>query len=168
MYTIAMVSAEDGNITLLHKTQWSGKWADGDASVSPDGKYVVFSDGPPDKLDLYIMESSGGSSTKITNFPMNEKNPLWSPDGEYIVFIKETKGESFLYRMKMKDGKTVEQAVMVKEAMQNISLSNWNEHGICCTMAVVLHDIYTLPMDIETGIPAGDPVPINYAPQGQT
>lgn len=166
VFTIVMVSVEDGSITPLHQTQWSGKFVDGGASVSPDGKYVVFSDGPSDKLDLYIIESHGGSPIKITNFPMNEKNPLWSPDGEYIVFLKETRGESFLYRMKMKDGKAEEQAVMLKGGMQNYSLSNWNEHGICCNMSVVLQDIYTMAMNHETGMITGDPVQYNYAPSG--
>jgi len=166
IYTIAMVSVSDAKVTPLYKTQWSGKFITGNASISPDSRFIVLSDGPGDNLNLYIISVDGGPATQITNFPMNEHEPLWSPDGEYIAFIKETKGESFLYRTKIVDGKIVGQPIMVRQGMQNVSLNNWNEQGICCTMMLVLHDIYTLAMDPEMGIPTGVPVPVDYAPTG--
>jgi Tol biopolymer transport system component len=168
-YTIALVSVKDGTITPLHKTQWTGKFIihdKGDASISPDGKYVVFSDGPVDNLDLFIMDTQGGSPSKISSYPTNEHSPLWSPDGEHIVFIKETKGESFLYGLSIKNGKPQGLAFMIKEGMQNVSLDNWIEQGICSSMFIDLHDIYTLPMDPDTGIPSGAPEPIDYTPTG--
>ena len=168
-YTIALVSVKDGTITPLHKTQWTGKFIinnKGNASISPDGKYIVFSDGPVNNMDLFIMDTQGGSPSKISSYPTNEHSPLWSPDGEHIVFIKETKGESFLYGLSIKNGKPQGLAFMIKEGMQNVSLDNWIDQGICSSMFIDLHDIYTLPMDPDTGIPAGDPEPLDYTPTG--
>ena len=165
-YTICIVSVTDSSMTPLYKTGWKGNFPEGDASISPDGKYIVFSDGPSDRQDLYLIDTKGGPATKNSNFPMNEEQPLWSPDGKYIVFIKETKGESFLYSLKIENGKPDGQPVLVKEGMQNATLHNWNENGICATVFVDIHDIHTLNIDPDSGYPAGNPVPINYAPTG--
>ena len=165
-YTIALVSASDGTITPLYKTQWEGKFIKGNASLSYDGKFVVFSDGPSDNLNLFIINADGGSPSKISSFPTNEHEPLWSPDGKHIVFIKETKGESFLYGLEMNEGKPAGQPFLIKEGMQNVNLNNWTEQGICTRMFFDLHDIYTLQLDPETGTPTGNPEPLDYAPTG--
>ena len=39
-YTISTVSTSNGDITPLQKTQWTGKFIKGDASISHDGKYI--------------------------------------------------------------------------------------------------------------------------------
>lgn len=165
-YTIAIVSAIDGTISPLLKTHWNGKFITGDASISPDGKYIVYSDGPADNLDLFIIDAKGGVPSKISNYPTNEFKPLWSPDGEYIVYIKETKREALLYGLPMKGEKPAGQAYMIKQGMQNVSLNNWTELGICYSVLVQLRDIYTLPLDPETGISTGKPEPLDYTPTG--
>ena len=165
-YTIAIVSAIDGTISPLYKTQWTGTFITGDASISPDGKFVVFSDGPEDNLDIYIIDAKGGPPSKISNSPTNEHHPLWSPDGEHLVFIKETKGEAILYALGMKNGKPDGQAFMLQQGMQNVTLNNWTKQGICYNMVIDLHDIYTLPLDPETGISTGKPEPLDYTPTG--
>jgi Tol biopolymer transport system component len=165
-YTIAIVSAIDGFVTPLYKTQWNEKIIKGDASLSPDGKFVVFADGPKDNLDIFIINTDGGLPSKLSSYPTNEYKPLWSPDGTHIVFIKETKGESLLYAMEMTDGQPSGQPLLIKEGMQNIDLVNWTEDGICCVMALDLHDIYTLPLDPETGLPTGKSKPLDFTPTG--
>ncbi|NQT77416.1 MAG: PD40 domain-containing protein [Bacteroidetes bacterium] len=165
-YTIALVSATDGSVTPLYKTQWDEKFIKGDASLSPDGKFVVFADGPKDNLDIFIINTDGGSASKLSSYPTNEYKPLWSPDGTHIVFVKETKGESLLYALEMKEGKSSGQLFLIKEGMQNIDLVNWTEGGVCCVMSLDLHDIHTLPLDPETGLPTGNPEPLDYTPTG--
>jgi Tol biopolymer transport system component len=165
-YTIAIVSATDGSVTPLYKTQWDEKFIKGDASLSPDGKFVVFADGPKNNLDIFIINTEGGSPSKLSSYPTNEYKPLWSPDGTHIVFVKETKGESLLYALEMTDGKPSGQPFLIKEGMQNINMVNWTEAGICCVMALDLHDIHTLLLDPETGLPTGNPEPLDYTPTG--
>jgi len=165
-YTISLVSVEDGSVTPLYKTQWIGTFIKGDASLSPDGQFVVFADGPADNMDIFIMDTKGGESLELSAYPTNEKEPLWSPDGKHIAFIKETKGDAFLYTLEIEDGKPIGQSLMKKEGMRNFDLRNWTDQGICCKMGVDMFDIYTLEMDPETNAPAGKPKPVDYAPMG--
>jgi len=165
-YTIGLVPAKGGSFTALYKTQWEGKFIKGDASLSPDGKFVVFADGQKDNLDLFIIDAEGGTPTELSGHPTNEIDPLWSPDGKHIAYIKETKGESFLYAIEMAEGKPAGQPFLIKEGMQNVDLINWTEHGVNYIVGLNLHDIYTLPLNPETGTPTGKPKPLDYTPTG--
>jgi len=170
-FTIGLTSVKEGKFKPLHKTQWTaslleGTVSKGGASLSPDGKNIVFADGPGDNLDLYIIDSDGGTPVLLSAYPGNEYAPLWSPDGKHIVFIRETKKEALLYAVELEDGKPVKQPFVLKGGMQNANLCNWTEHGITCLMSVDLHDIYTLALNPETGVPTGDPVPLQYSPTG--
>ncbi len=165
-YTIGLVSAKNGSFKPLHRTQWKAKFIEGDASLSPDGKFVVFSDGQADKLDLFIMDTQGGEPTLLSDHPTNELNPLWSPDGKHIVFIRKTFGGSLLYAIEMEEGKPVGQAFLLKEGMQNVNLINWAINGINYDVSLDINDVYTLALNPETGIPTEKPKPLDYTPTG--
>ncbi len=165
-YTIGLVSAKEGSFKALYKTNWKEKFVKGDASLSPDGKYVVFTDGQRDNLDLFIMDTHGGTPTLLSAYPTNELEPLWSPDGKHIVFIRETKGESILYATEMEKDKPVGKPFLVKEGMKNVDLINWTKHGINYDLFIDLREIYTIQIDPETGKLTGEPKPIDFTPTG--
>jgi len=165
-YTIGLVPAKGGSFKALYNTQWKGRFIKGDASLSPDGKVVVFADGPEDNFDIFIMSTEGGTPTILHGHPGSEYDPLWSPDGKYIVFIKETKGGSFLYGIEMAEGKPVGQPFLIKEGMQNVNLIDWTAQGITYDLSLDIRDIYTLNIHPGTGIQAGTPRPLDYTPVG--
>ena len=171
IYTLGLVAAEGGSFIGLHKTQWKGPVQEGvipegDASFSPDGRFIVFADGPAENLDLFIMEKKEGTPDLLSGHPNNEYNPLWSPDGKYVVFIRETKGDAILYALEMADGKPNKQPLLIKKGMQNVELRNWTDYGITCDMFMNLHDIYSLPLNAETGVPTGKPELLQYSSTG--
>ena len=165
-YTIGLVPARGGSFKALYKTQWKAKFFKGDASLSPDGKFVVFSDGKEDNLDIFIIDTKGGKPFVLIAHPTNEYSPLWSPDGKHIAFIKEIKGGSFLYGIEMAEGKPAGQPFLIKEGMQNIDLINWTEQGITYDFSLNMEDVYTLSLDPEKGFAAGVPKPLDYASAG--
>ena len=165
-YTIGLVPAKGGSFKALYKTRWKGRFVQGSASLSPDEKFVVFGDGQAEKLDLFIVDTEGGTPTVLSDHPANEYSPLWSPDGKHIVFIRETRGGSFLYGIDMLEEKPVGQPFLIKEGMQNVDLMNWTEHGISYVLFLDMREIYTLPINPETGTPTGDPKPLDYTPTG--
>ena len=170
-FSIGMVPATGGEFKELYKTQWKasnqlGIMPEGDASLSPDGKYIVFSDGPENNLDLYIMDTKGGTPTLLSGYPNSEYNPLWSPDGKNIVFIRETNGDALMFVMKIENGKTAGQPSLLKEGMQNVGLIDWTPHGINYDIGLNIHDIYTISLDPVTAVPTGNPEPLQYSPTG--
>lgn len=58
-----------------------------DAAWSPDGDQIVFAANQDDDLDLFIIDSDGGSATKLFDTDdRNESQPSFSPDGNYVAF----------------------------------------------------------------------------------
>ena len=170
-FSIGMVAATGGDFKELYKTQWKasnqlGIKPEGGASLSPDGRFIVFSDGPENNMDLYIMDTKGGTPALLSGHPNSEYNPLWSPDGKYIVLIRKTKGDALLLAMKIENGKAAGQPLILKDGMQNVKLREWTPHGITYDLSVNIHDIYTLSLDPLTGVPNGNPEPLQYSPTG--
>lgn len=165
-YTIGLVPAAGGSFKALHKTQWKGRFIKGDACLSPDGKFVVFADGEDDNLDIFIIDTEGGTPTLLSGHPATESDPLWSPDGKHIVFIKEIKGGSLLYAIEMAEGKPVGQQFLIKEGMQDTDLINWTSHGISYDFMLDLREVHTLSLDPETGTSEGVPKHLDYTPAG--
>ncbi|MBK8388952.1 MAG: PD40 domain-containing protein [Saprospiraceae bacterium] len=66
-----------------------------DPSISPDGKFVVFSyDG-----DLWKVDSEGGQAWRLTGMKGEETLPRISPDGKWIAFSASQFGNKDVYIM---------------------------------------------------------------------
>lgn len=165
-YTIGLIPAKGGDFKPLYETQWVGRFAKGDASLSPDGKYIVFADGAADNMDIFIIDTEGGQPYPLSDYPAMDKEPLWSPDGKHIAFIRETKGEALLYAIEMADGKPVGKPALIKEGMQNAELTNWTSQGIAYNLDLDFREMHTVSLDPETGTPVGEPKLVDFTPTG--
>lgn len=86
----------------------------GDAQISPDGKWVIYTqshiDTAKDKrnTDLWMMSWDGTDKVQLTNGPESEGSPEWSPDGKYISFIaSRSGGSSQVYLMNRMGGEAI-------------------------------------------------------------
>ncbi len=60
-----------------------------DATISPDGKQVVFVwDGDRGDFDLYAVPARGGQPRRLTATPDRDMHPAYSPDGARIAFLR--------------------------------------------------------------------------------
>ena len=59
---------------------------DAEATVSPDGKKIVFTSDRDGDLELYTMDTNGNNVKRITNFPGYDGGAFFSPDSRQIVF----------------------------------------------------------------------------------
>jgi len=59
---------------------------DAEATVSPDGKKIVFTSMRNGDLDLYIMDADGSNVKQITNLLGYDGGAFFSPDGKKLIF----------------------------------------------------------------------------------
>lgn len=59
---------------------------DAEATVSPDGKKIVFTSTRDGDLDIYSMNVDGTEVRRLTSTPGYDGGPFFSPDGKQIVY----------------------------------------------------------------------------------
>ncbi len=59
---------------------------DAEATVSPDGKKIVFTSTRDGDLDIYTMNVDGSGVRRLTSTPGYDGGPFFSPDGKHIVY----------------------------------------------------------------------------------
>jgi TolB protein len=59
---------------------------DAEATISPDGKKIVFTSTRDGDLDLYVMDIDGSNIKRLTNTVGYDGGAFFSPDGKQIVF----------------------------------------------------------------------------------
>ncbi|MBN2030630.1 PD40 domain-containing protein [bacterium] len=138
------------------------------ATVSPDGHYIIFTDGATDgESDLYIVGIEGGTPRQLTDHPAVDKHPRWSPDGEHVAFLSPRHGSLAIWMMRIQDGEPVGEPFMIRDIADRSSLLNWTENGLACWEPVQINDIFLMDVDPETGEPVGDPRQVEYAHTGE-
>jgi Tol biopolymer transport system component len=82
---------------------------DGDVSVSPDGKWLVFSSTRHNtRGDIYLQRVDGTSVIQLTNDDGDDSFPTFSPDGQWVAFCSTRAGNWDIYLMD-RDGRGVVQ-----------------------------------------------------------
>jgi serine/threonine protein kinase len=67
---------------------------------SPDGKRVAVARGDPKKgsRDIYVMDITRGTSSRLTFDPGDDLYPVWSPDGSRIAWASNREGVFSIYQ----------------------------------------------------------------------
>src|SRR5207249_4599043 len=75
-------------------------WCDS-PSWQPTGEWIAFSGRPglKDKMDIYVVDTSGTRLKQLTREAGSNENPTWSPDGRFIAFTSNREGRRRLYVM---------------------------------------------------------------------
>ncbi len=82
--------------------------ANGLASVSPDGRYVVFVSNRTGTVNLWRMDTDGGNPKQLTSGSGEDTNALCSPDGKWVVYESDHFGESTLWKVSIDGGDPVQ------------------------------------------------------------
>lgn len=101
-YDIYVSDANGKNIKPLTTT----KGYDAEATVSPDGKKIVFTSTRDGDLDLYSMDINGKNVKRLTNELGYDGGAFFSPDGKQIVYRSyhpKTEAEIARYKLRLSE-----------------------------------------------------------------
>lgn len=84
-YDIVTARADGSDVRRLTDTPGY----DAEATVSPDGKTIVFTSVRDGDLELYTMSAEGGAATRLTREPGYDGGAFFSPDGRRIVYRRD-------------------------------------------------------------------------------
>jgi TolB protein len=59
---------------------------DAEATISPDGRNIVFTSARDGDIDIYVMNADGSNVRRLTHEPGYDGGPFFSPDGTKIVY----------------------------------------------------------------------------------
>ena len=76
-------ATDDGKIV---KSLTPGPGYNAEATLSADGKKIVFTSSRDGDLEIYTMNSDGTGVRRLTYTPGYDGGPFFSPDGEWIVY----------------------------------------------------------------------------------
>jgi Tol biopolymer transport system component len=137
------------------------------ASISPDGRFVAYTDAAAgEKTDIWVVGSQGGRPEPLLKHPAEDKMPRWSPDGTHIVFLSLRHGSWALWGVAVKDGRAAGEPFLIKDGMKDSALMNWTGGGLAAWERVSMRDIYLMDVDPTSGEPTSDPHQLEYTPTG--
>ena len=161
---IGFIPATGGAFTQLRTLQWTGGYPDR-ARISPDGRFVLFSDAAAGPRDIQVISVDGQVTHRITDHPAEDHNPVWSPDGRHVAFLSSRLGAEALWVVAVKDGQLAGEPVRIKEGMAGAALKDWTAKGLVYGQFSRTGDIYTVGVDPANRQIAG---PAQQLPYGRT
>ena len=163
---MGLMPIESGAFTPLRSLQWTGGYADR-PRVSPDGRFVVFSDAVAGPRDIHVVSVDGRMATRLTDHPAEERSPVWSPDGRHVAFLSTRLGTEALWVVAVKDGQPAGEPVRVRDGMAGTTLRDWTPKGLVYGELARTSDIYSVGLDPATLQPAGRPQQLPYGRTGR-
>ncbi len=161
-WKLGLVPAQGGELKVLRNIGPNRSTA----AASPDGRFIIYGDGPRGKRDIKVMTVDGETVGALTTHPANDGKALWSPDGKYIVFKSDRHGGTGLWGVAVKDGKPTGQPFLIKPGMENTDLINWTSQGLACKTMVISRDVFVMPVSPETAEPLAKAWLVDYTPTG--
>lgn len=98
--------------------------------LSPDGRSVVVDQTSPDgrNVDIWILETARGATTRLTFDPSVHQAPIWSPDGKQILYVSNRKLGTHLF-LKNADGSGVEEEAADLGDSAQVNPWDWSRNG---------------------------------------
>jgi len=113
--------------------------------LSPDGKQLVYTAGPGDRLDVWKYDIERGIPTIMTTRGLSNREAPWSPDGEWIAFGSNRDGSVRNLYVMAADGSGDPRRLTTSDRDQ--TLSSWSVDGVIAFLQD--DDIWVLPDPLD-------------------
>ncbi len=132
-------------------------------SWSPDGSRIAYRRIERTKSDIAIVHVASQTQTLITDDDVVDLSPVWSPTGNYVYFPSDRGGGLNIWRVAV-DGEgrptaPVEQVTTGAGRDLQLALAP-DGKSLAFSVSQRNADIWRLPVDPATGLPAGEPEPV--------
>lgn len=74
-------------------------------SWAPDSKRVAFANNSTGNLDVHILDTATGESTRLTRDPGADRSPSWSADGSEVYFSSNRSGQEDIWSIEVETGR---------------------------------------------------------------
>jgi serine/threonine protein kinase/Tol biopolymer transport system component len=106
--------------------------------LSPDAEKVGIGGGEYGRDDIWVLDTSRGTRSRITFSPEDDGTPVWSGDGRHLMFQTGT-------RVIVKDLEHGTDEVMF-EATRGERVADWSKDGDVVALSRNGHEIWVLPL----------------------
>jgi Tol biopolymer transport system component len=120
-YDIYIANADGSNLKKLA----ASKGYDAEATISPDGKHIVFTSSRDGDLELYVMDADGKNVRRLTNDKGYDGGAFFSPDGKMIVYRAHHPTDS----TEIKEGENLLKDQLVKPSQMELFTINVDGTG---------------------------------------
>ncbi len=154
---VVLISVSDGSARVVRTFEHGS----GKVSLSPDNRYMAY-DRAEDSNDtdrgIYLSATDGGHEMPVVTGPTYDSDPMWTPDGSGLVFASMRTGGPGLWLQPVKDGRADGQPRLLDKDMGAFGPITLTRNGsLFYDHRTGLMDVYTVPIDPETGDVKGEP-----------
>ena len=157
---IVLVSAESGAVRVLKS---SGEGEPTRASVSPDGRFLVYDLARADgKRDIALMSLQNGRETPLVEHPADDRGPIWTPDGQRVLFVSDRAGSPGLWAQEVIDGKALAPPELVKQGTGRIYPMGFAKNGaLYHGLSTDVSEVFIATWDLKTAHLLDRPSPVS-------
>jgi len=117
-------------------------------ALSPDGKRLAFESDRGDVRNLWLLDLTRGSKTRLTFAVGGDDSPVWSPDGTRIAFDSRRSGEWEIYE-RAADG-SGEDRLLPGVDSKDLWVTDWTDDGRYLLYTAIHEktgaDVWALPL----------------------
>ena len=159
---LVMVSVADGSVRVLKtfdKLPRGNGLRIGDL-FSPDGRHVVFDSWQKDssKRDIHILSIDGSREDVLVEHPADDFVLGWTPDRKCLIFASDRTGTMSIWAIRVSEGRTQGDAVLVKKDMGAIWPKGFDKKGsFYYASETRVSDVYMAEIDFRTNKTLSEP-----------